>query len=280
MLKTTIRNMATTLAAVALTAATLTSCESKQNLKVAIETPYGTMKAVLYDDTPLHRDNFIKLVREGAYDSLLFHRVIRGFMIQGGDPESAGAPMSKRLGEGSIGDLIPAEIRYPEHYHKRGALAAARTSDATNPERKSSGSQFYIVQGTVQTESGLSEVETIHNNKVRVKVYNDIMKFYADSLQELQNAGKAQELSDMQLRIIEKVEEVAKAKNEFMTYPREIRDVYETQGGTPHLDTEYTVFGEVYDGLSVIDSIASVAVMPPAMRPGKNIWMVIREIKD
>lgn len=280
MLKQAIRNLTSMVSATAIAAVALASCGSEQNLKVAIETPYGTMKAVLYDDTPLHRDNFIKLVREGAYDSLLFHRVIRGFMIQGGDPESAGAPKDKRLGESSIGDPIPAEIRYPAHFHKRGALAAARASDATNPERKSSGSQFYIVQGTVQTEKVLDETETIHNNKVRVKVYNDIMKFYADSLQDLQNRGKAQELSDMQIRIIEKVEEIAKAKGEFMTYPREIRDIYETQGGTPHLDTEYTVFGEVYEGLNVIDSIASVGVVPPAMRPGKDIWMVIREIKD
>lgn len=280
MLKQAIRNVATMATVTVMAAVALASCDSKQNIRVAIETPYGTMKAVLYDDTPLHRDNFIKLVRDGAYDSLLFHRVIRGFMIQGGDPESAGAPKGKRLGEGNIGDPIPAEIRYPAHFHKRGALAAARASDATNPERKSGGSQFYIVQGSVQTEKTLDEMETIHNNKVRVRVYNDIMKFYADSLQELQDQGKAQELSEMQIRIIEKVEDVAKAKGEFMTYPREVRDTYETEGGTPHLDTEYTVFGEVYEGLNVIDSIASVGMMPPAMRPGKDIWMVIREIKD
>lgn len=258
----------------------MTSCGGKDNLKVSIETPYGTMKAVLYDDTPLHRDNFIKLVREGAYDSLLFHRVIRGFMIQGGDPTSAHAPKNQKLGENSIGEDIKAEIVYPAHYHKRGALAAARASDATNPERKSSGSQFYIVQGSVQTPGALDEAETIHNNKARVKVYRDIMKFYADSLQQLQNEGKAQELSDMQIRIIEKVEEVAQAKGELMTYPSDVREVYETRGGAPHLDTEYTVFGEVYDGLNVIDSIASVAVMAPSMRPGKDIWMVIKEIED
>lgn len=280
MLKTMMR-VAAIAAALTLAVASLTSCQSKNaHLKVAIETPYGTMKAVLYDDTPLHRDNFIKLVREGAYDSLLFHRVIRGFMIQGGDPESAGTPKDKELGESSIGAPIPAEIVYPAHYHKRGALAAAREPDSVNPERKSSGSQFYIVQGELQTDKGLSETETIHNNKVRVRLYNEIMKFYADSLQMLQNAGKAQELSEMQVRMIEKVEEVGQARGLFMTYPQEIRDVYETQGGTPHLDTEYTVFGEVYDGLNVIDSIASVAVMPPKMRPGVNVWMVIREIKD
>ena len=276
----TIRRIAGIMAIAVATATLTTSCHSKQNIKVAIETPYGTMKAVLYDDTPLHRDNFIKLVREGAYDSLLFHRVINGFMIQGGDPDSRNAPLSRKLGENSIGEDIPAEIVYPAHYHKRGALAAAREGDASNPERKSSGSQFYIVQGTIQTDKALSEAETIHNNKVRVRTYREIMKFYADSLQQLQNEGKAQELSEMQLRIIDKVEQVAEAKGELMTYTDDIRNMYETQGGAPHLDTEYTVFGEVYDGLNVIDSIASVAVMPPAMRPGHNVWMVIREIDE
>ncbi len=262
--------------------AVMTSCKDAQNkdLRVAIETPYGTMKVKLYDDTPLHRDNFIKLVREGAYDSLLFHRVIRGFMIQGGDPDSRHAAPNQKLGESSIGSDIPAEIVFPAHFHKRGALAAAREPDSVNPERKSSGSQFYIVQGEPQTEESIGETETKHNNKVRVSLYPEIMKFYSDSLQELQNQGKAVEMSEMQLRVIQKVEEVAQARGLFMHYTDEIRKAYETEGGTPHLDSEYTVFGEVYEGINVIDSIASVAVMPPAMRPAKDVWMVMREIKD
>lgn len=280
MTKKTIRSAAAAAVAIVGMAVALTSCESKQNLRVAIETPYGTMKVRLYDDTPQHRDNFIKLVRGGEYDSLLFHRVINSFMIQGGDPESKGAPLRKQLGEGQIGSDIPAEIVFPTHFHKRGALAAAREPDSVNPEHKSSGSQFYIVQGQVFTERELNELETKMNNKVRVRIYNEIMKFYADSLQALQDAGDAQALSEMQIRMIDKVEEVGKARGEFVTFPQEVRDVYETEGGTPHLDTQYTVFGEVYEGLNVIDSIASVGVIPPAMRPGRNIWMVMREIKD
>lgn len=270
--------MLTALAAMAV----MTSCKDSKSsdLRVAIETPYGTMKVKLYDDTPLHRDNFIKLVREGAYDSLLFHRVIRGFMIQGGDPDSRHATPMQKLGENSIGNDIPAEIVFPAHFHKRGALAAAREPDSVNPERKSSGSQFYIVQGEVQTEESIGETETKHNNKVRVGLYPEIMKFYSDSLQMLQNQGKALEMSEMQLRVIQKVEEVADARGLFMHYTDDIRQAYETDGGTPHLDSEYTVFGEVYEGLNVIDSIASVAVMPPAMRPAKDVWMVMREIKD
>ena len=144
-----------------------------------------------------------------------------------------------------------------------GALAAARQPDNVNPDRKSSGSQFYIVQGQRQTETQLGEAETIHNNKVRAQIYKEIMKFYADSLQMLQDAGKAQELSDMQIGIIEKVERLGRERGLFMTYPPEVRVTYMEEGGLPHLDTEYTVFGEVYEGLDVIDSIAQVAVRPP-----------------
>ena len=277
------KTLMTTVAAICATALTMQSCghaDGVKNYRVAIETPYGTMKARLYDDTPLHRDNFMRLTRSGAYDSLLFHRVIRGFIIQGGDPQSAHAPQNAHLGDSSIGDCINAEIVYPTHFHKRGALAAARQPDNVNPDRKSSGSQFYIVQGQRQTETQLGEAETIHNNKVRARIYKEIMKFYADSLQMLQDAGKAQELSDMQIGIIENVERLGRERGLFMTYPPEVRVTYMEEGGLPHLDTEYTVFGEVYEGLDVIDSIAQVAVRPPYMRPGRDIWMVIREIED
>lgn len=130
-----------------------------------------------------------------------------------------------------------------------------------------------------QSELNLGETETIHNNKVRSQIYKEIMKFYADSLQLLQNEGRAEELSDMQMRIVEKVEQIGKDRGQIVTIPDDVRQVYRTVGGTPHLDMEYTVFGEVYEGFNVLDSIASVAVIPPYMRPGVDIWMVIREIK-
>ena len=265
-------------------AAVLATCgcannEEVKDYRVEIATPFGTMKARLYDDTPLHRDNFMNLVRSGAYDSLLFHRVIRSFMIQGGDPDSRHARKNAELGNNSIGPDIPAEIVYPAHFHKRGALAAARQSDSVNPERKSSGSQFYIVQGRQHREQELSECETIHNNKIRSRIYKEIMKFYADSLQMLQDAGDAEALSEMQFRIVERVEQIGIERGEIVSMPENVRDVYREFGGTQHLDMEYTVFGEVYEGLEVIDSIASVAVTPPRMRPGMDIWMVIREIK-
>lgn len=258
--------------------AMLLSCSANKDCRVAIQTPYGTMKARLYDDTPLHRDNFMKLVRSGEYDSLLFHRVVRGFMIQGGDPTSRHASPTQKLGEASIGVDIPAEIVYPEHFHKKGALCAARQPDVSNPDKKSSGSQFYIVQGQVQSPITLGEIETIHNNRARGRIYKEVMKFYEDSLQILQNEGKAEELSNMQIRIVERVEQLGRERGEIIDMPEEVRNVYQTLGGTPHLDMDYTVFGEVYEGLDIIDSIASVAVYPN-MRPGRDVWMVIREIK-
>ncbi len=181
-----------------------------QSTKVLIETTKGNMTVVLYDDTPLHRDNFIKLAESGYYDSLLFHRVIKNFMIQGGDPQSKNASPTARLGNGGPDYTIPAEIVYPTHFHKKGALAAARTGDNVNPERRSSGSQFYIVQGQVYTDMKLDQFEKA--------------------------LGK--------------------------TFTTKERDTYATIGGTPHLDNQYTVFGEVVEGLGVVDRIAEVETRP------------------
>ncbi len=188
---------------------------------VEIETTLGTMKAILYDATPQHRDNFIKLAEEGFYDDLLFHRVINGFMIQGGDPESRNADAKKRLGGGGPGYQIPAEF-IDTLAHVKGALAAARTN---NPQKKSSGSQFYIVQG--------------------------------------------RKLSDGQLDMMEAQKDIR--------YTPEQRKIYTTQGGTPQLDQEYTVFGQVIEGLDVLDKIAATATAP-GDRPKMDIKMKIRPI--
>ena len=256
----------------------LASCSTDTDKMVEIRTPYGTMKAVLFDDTPRHRDNFLRLARAHKYDSLLFHRVLRGYLIQGGDPQSRHAEPGQRLGRNSIGKGIEAEIRYPEHFHKRGALCAARSQDEVNPTKESSGSQFYIVQGMPQETSKLDEFATIHDNKLRGQIYQDLQVFYQDSLQQLQDEGKAQELADMHIRIIEKTEMVLQDKGHF-TYPDEVREAYQTIGGTPELDGDYTVFGEVVEGLEIIDSIAQQPVEVPGLRPAKDIWMVIRVIE-
>lgn len=171
---------------------------------VEIYTNYGKIVLKLYDDTPLHRDNFIKLAMDGTYDGLLFHRVIEHFMIQGGDPNSKDAKPGKMLGDGTLGYNIPAEFR-PNLFHKRGALCAAREGDQVNPKKESSASQFYIVQGRVWSDFDLDRM-ALQMNK---------------------------------------------------TFSAEQRKAYTTVGGTPHLDGEYTVFGEVVEGMDVVDKIAA-----------------------
>ena len=187
--------------------------------RVKIHTTMGDIVVRLYDETPVHRDNFLKLVREGYYDGTLFHRVIKGFMIQGGDPNSKGATPDQMLGNGNPGYTLEAEFR-EGLYHKRGALAAAREDDATNPERRSSGSQFYIVWGRTFTPRQ--------------------MEYLIDQMQlrhpETRGLTPAQ------------------------------REVYATYGGTPHLDGQYTVFGEVVEGLDVVEKIQNLPTNP-ADRP-------------
>jgi len=201
----------------------LSSCAKEKDNYVLIETDFGNMKVRLYNDTQLHKDNFLKLVDEKFYDGLLFHRVVKDFMIQGGDPESRNANNAKTLGMGGPGYKIPAELG---KIHRKGALAAARNGDATNPERKSSGSQFYIVQGTIQSDAQLNIWESRRGFK-----YNETQ-----------------------------------------------RELYKTIGGTPSLDNEYSVFGEVVEGFDVIDEIAKVAINP-ASRPLKDLPMTIRRTK-
>ncbi|WP_367392238.1 peptidylprolyl isomerase [Lewinella sp. LCG006] len=199
--------------------ATLSGCNSDKSTYALISTEFGDMKVKLYNSTPQHRDNFIKLAEEGFYDGTLFHRVISGFMIQGGDPDSKTAPAGQSLGMGGPGYTVPAEIGA---LHLKGALAAARTQ---NPEKASSGSQFYIVQGKPVTDAELDNIG--------------------------QRAGRP--YSDVQ------------------------RQLYKELGGTPQLDFEYTVFGEVVEGLEVIDAIAAVSTNPQAgNRPLSDVKMTVK----
>ena len=195
--------------------------KEKKETMVVISTNYGDMKIKLYDETPLHRDNFIKLAKEGFFDGLLFHRVIPQFMIQGGDPTSKDAKPGQQLGAGGPGYTIPAEFN-PNFIHKKGALSAARQGDQVNPKRASSGSQFYIVQGRTA------------------------------SAQDLQRGSI--KYSDEQIKI------------------------YEEQGGTPFLDGQYTVFGEVVEGLDVIDKIAAVRTAP-GDRPVEDVKFSVNVIE-
>lgn len=242
---------------------------------VLIKTQFGDMKVKLYNETPQHRDNFIKLAQEGFYDGLLFHRVIKEFMIQGGDPESKDAPASKHLGSGGPGYEIPAEI-VDGLYHKKGALAAARTGDNMNPERKSSGSQFYIVQGKVYNDSILDQFEEKLKFQAERMEAMKIFKKDQAHIQKLQAEGNVDSINAIGIRIQEQAEK--NVSESMYKINEERRKIYTTVGGTPHLDAAYTVFGEVIEGLNVIDSIAN-AQTAPGDRPLEDIKMTVEVLK-
>lgn len=240
---------------------------------VELETTMGDITVELFNDTPLHRDNFLKLVGEGFYDGVLFHRVIDQFMVQTGDPNSKNAPAGARLGDGDPSYTIEAEILYPKHYHKYGALAAARTADAVNPEKRSSGSQFYIVTGNKYSERQLE----IADEKKRVKALQNYFQKLAyehrDSIQALQRAGDNDKLEELRLQLIKETEE--KVGTEEM--PENIKADYSTIGGTPHLDGGYTVFGEVVKGMDVVEKIQK-AETDAADRPKEDIRILSAKV--
>jgi cyclophilin family peptidyl-prolyl cis-trans isomerase len=256
--------------------------EKEKEACVLIETSFGTMKVKLYNETPLHRDNFLKLVQQGFYDSLLFHRVIQAFMIQGGDPESKNAPAGKQLGNGGPGYEIDAEF-VPSLIHKKGVLAAARDGDQINPQKKSAGSQFYIVQGQVFTSEQLKQMEDkINFPKRKQLVFDYILKPENASLKQkldsLQRKNAFAELNEAYNEVALKLEPEYQ-KLELFRYTDEQIKVYTTIGGTPHLDQNYTVFGEVIEGLSVIDSIAAVPT-DSNNRPLKDVVMRIKVLEE
>ena len=251
-------------------------CKEKEQREILIKTDYGNIKVRLYDQTPRHRDNFIKLTEEGFYNGVLFHRVIKEFMIQGGDPDSKNAKPGEQLGNGGPGYKLPAEIRFPELFHKKGVIAAAREGDRVNPEKKSSGSQFYIVQGKKFTDEQLDKVEHRVNLMRKQQINYKLTSQYKDSLLALQQEQKFDDFYAMQKKI-QKLTEEELNKNIF-SFPENIREVYKTIGGTPHLDSNYTVFGEVIEGLDVIDSIAAVQT-DQYDRPVKDIRMTVEVIK-
>ena len=231
----------------------LASCSTEKDYLVTIHTDYGDMHAILYDETPKHKENFIKLTREGFYDSLLFHRVSENFMMQGGDPDSKNADPGASLGQGGPGYQVDAEF-VGKYHHKKGALSAARLGDQMNPQKKSSGSQFYIVQGQVYDEDVLTiDMQKLSAIAQRCMQLSDTLAQYFASVYETQgNEGYAQALINMK-------DSLSSMAN--MDYRRPMNadriNDYTTIGGTPHLDDEYTVFGEVIDGLEVIDKIAA-----------------------
>lgn len=226
----------------------------KDQTVVEMITNYGTIVLRLSDETPLHRDNFIKLVESGTYDSLLFHRVIKGFMIQAGDTKSKYANDTVPLGGSDLNYQVPAEIR-TALFHKKGVLAAARTG---NPERASSSTQFYIVQGIIHTDSSLDHNEgRINKMLARHYAVNDLdTKPLLDSLEKARTAQDT-----LQVKILnDSLTKIAENYTNFERYviPESHRQVYKEIGGSPHLDQNYTIYGEVISGLEVVDAIAAV----------------------
>ena len=223
-------------------------------MKVKIQTMLGDIVVRLYDETPIHRDNFVKLVKEGYYDGTLFHRVIKDFMFQGGDPDSKGAPAGKMLGVGGPNYTLEAEIK-DGLFHKRGALAAARQGDEVNPERRSSGSQFYIVWGQVYNEGQLRQyAKQMRMQKVQA-AFNELAAQHRDEIMQMRRERNRAGLQELQDKLVAEAE--AKVTGEGLT--EEQRKVYSTIGGTPHLDGQYTVFGEVEEGLDVVEMIQNTA---------------------
>lgn len=241
--------------------------------QVRISTNYGDIVVRLYDETPEHRDNFLKLAREGYYDSTLFHRVIKDFMIQGGDPDSKGAPASKRLGTGGPEYTLPAEFVYPQYYHKRGVLSAARQADQVNPERRSSGSQFYIVWGKQYSEAELRQLAAQLDGQRGQQIFNGLAAQHRDSIQAMYKAGDQKGLMALQQRLAAETDKLLKSTPGFTFTPEQTKD-YTTIGGTPFLDNQYTVFGEVVEGLDVVEKIQGVAT-GSADRPKEDVVMTM-----
>ncbi len=226
----------------------------------------------LYDATPLHKENFIKLIEQGYFDDLLFHRVINGFMIQGGDPNSRNAEPGKMLGKGGPGYTIPAEF-VDTIFHKKGVIAAAREGDDVNPEMRSAGSQFYIVQGKVLTDEDVKKVE----DRINASRLNKLITKYIDEAKnEAFNTGGMIDYQVILPVARKKAEEEFKLEGIYKIPENKLK-VYKTIGGTPHLDNAYTIFGEVINGLEVLDKIAAVET-DENDRPIKDIKMKISKL--
>lgn len=231
--------------------------ETKET-QILMKTSLGDIKLKLYNETPQHRDNFIKQVKEGQYNGLLFHRVIKDFMVQGGDVTSKDAPMNKQLGAGDLGYTVPAEFVYPKYFHKKGALSAARTGDEVNPEKESSASQFYIVTGKVYKDAELAQMEKQKEGRLKQSIFARLQKENSAKIKAAYQSGDKAELAIIRDTLVGKTEmEAEKRKDETKLTPEQ-REAYKTIGGVPFLDNEYTVYGEVTEGLDVVDAIQNV----------------------
>lgn len=250
--------------------------ENEKRTLVKLETTMGNITVALYNETPKHRDNFIKLVKEGVYDSTLFHRVIKQFMIQAGDPDSKNASDTAMLGSGDVGYTIPAEFN-PKFFHKKGVLAAARQGDDVNPEKASSGCQFYIVTGRKFTEPQLLGMENKINEQREEALFDNLARQHMKEIYKMRKAGDNAGLLELQDTLEAQARELADKEEKFRFTPEQIK-AYSTIGGAPHLDGSYTVFGEVTEGMEVVDNI-EIAKTNRADRPIENIRILKASIQ-
>ena len=250
--------------------------ENEKRTLVKLETTMGNITVALYNETPKHRDNFIKLVKEGVYDSTLFHRVIKQFMIQAGDPDSKNASDTAMLGSGDVGYTILAEFN-PKFFHKKGVLAAARQGDDVNPEKASSGCQFYIVTGRKFTEPQLLGMENKINEQHEEALFDSLARQHMKEIYKMRKAGDNAGLLELQDTLEAQARELADKEEKFRFTPEQIK-AYSTVGGAPHLDGSYTVFGEVTEGMEVVENI-EIAKTNRADRPVENIRILKASIQ-
>lgn len=253
-----------------------TMCNNKPKEPVIlIQTSYGNIKIKLYNETPIHRDNFLKLAEADFFNGLIFHRVIKDFMIQGGDLKTKNSTDTTAIAEEkTLGETIPAEIKFPMYYHKRGALAAARWGDAENPTKASDASQFYIVTGKLTFDDKLNEIEKQRFERLKQSIFNSLQSANMDTIKALYKEGNTAARNELKNKWLKEAEEQANARKAETLYTEEQREIYKTRGGVPRLDGEYTVFGEVIEGMDVVDKIQDVRTNEKD-RPLKNVIMNI-----
>lgn len=249
----------------------LASCgKKKEGTEVLIETSMGDIRAVLFDDTPLHRDNFIKLAREGYFDDMMWHRIVPGLMIQTGDPTLKPANRPVTVDTSALHYTIPQEIRFPKYIHRRGMLAAARQPDNLNPKKESSSTQWYIVTGEKYTPTSLADFyQTLYQEAVNTK-WRRLQDKNAKRLDILESSNKDAyyELQDSILNVAEA--EVANRPPR--PFNEQQKRVYTTEGGCPHLDGEYTIFGQVTEGMNVVEKIVNVPT-DERERPMREVYI-------
>lgn len=250
---------------------------SEKDTLVLISTPMGDIKVKLYKETPKHRANFLKLVQEGFYNGTLFHRVIKDFMIQGGDPDSKKAAKGAQLGNGDTGYTVPAEFCYPQYFHKRGSLAAAREGDQVNPLQASSGCQFYLVWGKTFVDGELDQYEQRIASQQAQVIFNRLQERDRDKIDKLFAADDRAAIMNLQDSL--KRETMALYGQHPFKFTPEVREAYKNVGGTPFLDSQYTVFGEIVSGLDVVDKIQKVST-DGNDRPQEDIPMTMKIVVE